>query len=132
MSETKSHPNFATKLQLFSRCQQEDPEQYKEPAHAMAKFVLYGSKIAHTSVERAGLIAGIKVRLLDFDNDFSMRGETLESAIKEDKANGYAMIKLAKKLVREKYGVSEKKATGKRKRKSTTPQKEGKWRPWRN
>lgn len=45
----------------------------------------YASKQAHSSAERAGLLGGVKVRLLETDGDFSLRGETLERAVREDK-----------------------------------------------
>lgn len=45
----------------------------------------YASQQAHSSAERAGLLGGVKVRLLTIDEDFSLRGETLEKAIQEDK-----------------------------------------------
>ncbi|XP_067867001.1 aromatic-L-amino-acid decarboxylase-like isoform X2 [Heterodontus francisci] len=43
---------------------------------------------SHSSVERAGLIAGIKMRKLPTDEKFSLRGETLKQALEEDKALG--------------------------------------------
>jgi len=36
--------------------------------------------------ERAALLGGVKVRLLPTDEDYSLRGETVADAIKEDKA----------------------------------------------
>ncbi|XP_078394753.1 aromatic-L-amino-acid decarboxylase isoform X2 [Cetorhinus maximus] len=41
---------------------------------------------SHSSVERAGLIAGVKMRKLPTDEKFSLRGETLSRALEEDKA----------------------------------------------
>lgn len=54
---------------------------------------LIGGKIkfsgqAHSSVERAGLLGGVKFRLLDTDSKHSLRGETLEEAVKADKEKG--------------------------------------------
>lgn len=49
-------------------------------------MVAYASKQAHSSAERAAMLGGVKVRLVDTDEDFSMRGEALEKVIKEDKA----------------------------------------------
>ena len=43
---------------------------------------------SHSSVERAGLLAGVKVRLLQSDEMFSLRGPTLQQALQEDKAKG--------------------------------------------
>lgn len=47
-------------------------------------FVLYLSGQAHSSVERAGLLGGIRLRSLKADTDHKLRGETLEAAIKAD------------------------------------------------
>lgn len=43
---------------------------------------------AHSSVERAALLGGIKMRKLEADDQQKLRGETLEAAIKEDLADG--------------------------------------------
>jgi hypothetical protein len=43
---------------------------------------------AHSSVERAGLLGGVKLRLLPADENLRLRGETLECAIQEDRRNG--------------------------------------------
>ncbi|BFZ20279.1 hypothetical protein BsWGS_23318 [Bradybaena similaris] len=43
---------------------------------------------SHSSVERAGLIALVKMRKLPTDENGSLRGPTLENAIREDKENG--------------------------------------------
>ena len=59
-----------------------------ESGTIMSKLVGYASTQSHSSVERAGLLGGVKFRLLDTDDDFSVRGEALEKAIEEDKANG--------------------------------------------
>ena len=48
---------------------------------------------------------------------------------KVDSKRGFQLYNYCKKLVREKYGVKEKKATGKRKRKGQV-EKEGELRPW--
>jgi glutamate/tyrosine decarboxylase-like PLP-dependent enzyme len=43
---------------------------------------------AHSSVERAGLLGGVKLRLLPADENLRLRGETLERAIQEDRDKG--------------------------------------------
>ena len=54
---------------------------------------------AHSSVEKAGLIGLVRMRLLAVDEKLSLRGKTLHDAIEEDKRNGYipfyVRIKLA-------------------------------------
>jgi glutamate/tyrosine decarboxylase-like PLP-dependent enzyme len=43
---------------------------------------------AHSSVEKAGLIGLVKMRLLPCDDKLSLRGDTLRDAIKRDKELG--------------------------------------------
>lgn len=47
---------------------------------------------AHSSVERAGLIACIKMRSLPTDEETSLRGQTLRDAIDKDRAQGLIPI----------------------------------------
>ena len=54
----------------------------------MTRLVCYGSQQAHSSVERAGLLAGVRMRLLDTDQDLAITGDILEAAVKEDRARG--------------------------------------------
>lgn len=43
---------------------------------------------AHSCVEKAGLIAMVKVRQLPVDEHYSLRGKTLDEYIREDKRKG--------------------------------------------
>lgn len=43
---------------------------------------------AHSSVERAGLLGGVQLRLIKADEENRLRGDALEAAIKEDIAAG--------------------------------------------
>lgn len=43
---------------------------------------------AHSSVERAGLLGGVQLRLIKADSENRLRGDALEVAIKEDIAEG--------------------------------------------
>ena len=43
---------------------------------------------AHSSVEKAGLIGLVKLRLLPSDDNLSLRGEALRVAVEEDRNNG--------------------------------------------
>ena len=45
-------------------------------------------KKSHSCVEKAAMISMVKIRLLECDRDFSLRGETLDKAVKEDIAKG--------------------------------------------
>ena len=53
-----------------------------------SRLVAYASAQAHSSVERAGLLGDVQMRLLEPDQDLSLRGDTLAKAIKEDVAKG--------------------------------------------
>ncbi len=50
------------------------------------KVFLYNQ--AHSCVEKAGLIAMVKVRQLAVDEHYSLRGKTLEECIQADKQKG--------------------------------------------
>ncbi|XP_076643377.1 aromatic-L-amino-acid decarboxylase [Halictus rubicundus] len=54
----------------------------------VGKLVAYGSCQAHSSVERAGLLGGVKFRLLEVDSKYKLRGDTLAEAIRKDKEQG--------------------------------------------
>ena len=60
----------------------------EEAGAVMARLVCYGSQQAHSSVERAGLLAGVRMRLLDTDQDLAITGDILEAAVREDRARG--------------------------------------------
>ncbi len=75
-------------LFLILRFQEDHPEN-TDKGLIQSRLVAYGSSLAHSSVERAGMLGGIKMRLLDVDPETKgMRGETLLKAIEEDKVNG--------------------------------------------
>nr|XP_048315774.1 histidine decarboxylase isoform X2 [Myodes glareolus] len=57
-----------------------------------ARLVAYASDQAHSSVEKAGLISLVKMRFLPVDDNFSLRGETLQRAIEEDKQRGLVPV----------------------------------------
>ncbi|XP_043233919.1 aromatic-L-amino-acid decarboxylase-like [Amphibalanus amphitrite] len=52
------------------------------------QLVAYCSDQAHSSAERAGLLAGVRMRQLPTDSKFSLRGDTLAKAIQNDTARG--------------------------------------------
>lgn len=43
---------------------------------------------AHSSVEKAGLIGLVKMHLLPADEQFSLRGHTLQEAVEKDRLSG--------------------------------------------
>ncbi|XP_011859985.1 PREDICTED: aromatic-L-amino-acid decarboxylase-like isoform X1 [Vollenhovia emeryi] len=55
----------------------------------VGKLVAYCSCQAHASVERAGLMGGIKLRQLEVDDKYKLRGDTFAEAIRNDKENGF-------------------------------------------
>lgn len=54
----------------------------------ISKLVGYSSDQAHSSVERAGLLGGVKFTLIPADNNYQMRGDALQAAIQKDKQAG--------------------------------------------
>lgn len=52
-------------------------------------LVAYGSTPSNSSVEKAGLLASVPVRLLKPDSNGRLRGDALQKAIDEDRANGF-------------------------------------------
>lgn len=61
---------------------------FVEDGVLLSKLVMYTSKLAHSCVEKAGMIAMVKIRLLDHDENFAMRGAHVEMAVKDDRSNG--------------------------------------------
>ncbi|XP_036593091.1 histidine decarboxylase [Trichosurus vulpecula] len=57
-----------------------------------SRLVAYASDQAHSSVEKAGLISLVKMKFLPVDKNFSLRGETLQKAIEEDRKSGLVPI----------------------------------------
>ncbi|MBN3296311.1 DCHS decarboxylase, partial [Amia calva] len=63
-----------------------------------SKLIAYTSDLAHSSVEKAGLISLVKIRFLPTDEQFSLRGETLQAAIDEDRKKGLVPVLLCATL----------------------------------
>ncbi|KAG9341353.1 hypothetical protein JZ751_019459 [Albula glossodonta] len=63
-----------------------------------SKLIAYASDQAHSSVEKAGLISLVKIRFLPTDEQFSLRGETLQNAIEEDRKKGLIPVLLCATL----------------------------------
>lgn len=53
-----------------------------------SKLVAYTSQQAHSSVEKGIRIVRAKMRILETDSNFRLRGDTLRKAVEEDKAKG--------------------------------------------
>lgn len=77
---------LGAKAKAVAATKKEHPEM--KESEIIAKLVGYTSSQSHSSVERAGLLGGIKLRALDTDESNKMRGETVEEAIKQDREAG--------------------------------------------
>uniref|UniRef100_A0A7M5XBS9 Aromatic-L-amino-acid decarboxylase n=2 Tax=Clytia hemisphaerica TaxID=252671 RepID=A0A7M5XBS9_9CNID len=62
--------------------------EYDHDEVLASKLVAYTSRQSHSSVEKGVRLAGTKLRLVDTDERFRMRGDELRKAIEEDKAKG--------------------------------------------
>lgn len=65
-------------------------EQYPtiEDGVLLSKLVAYCSKDAHSCIEKGAKIAFVKIRLVESDENSSLRGDTLTKAMEEDVAQG--------------------------------------------
>ncbi|CAH0720747.1 unnamed protein product, partial [Brenthis ino] len=54
----------------------------------LSKLIAYCSKEAHSSIEKATMISFVKLRILQPDENGSLRGDTLKAAMKEDETAG--------------------------------------------
>ncbi|CAF0733549.1 unnamed protein product [Rotaria sordida] len=77
---------LAARTKKITDKRQSDP--LIEDGQILAKLVCYTSKLAHSCVEKAGLIAMVRVRELPVDENFSLRGKTLDECIRADKEKG--------------------------------------------
>ncbi|XP_015188295.1 PREDICTED: histidine decarboxylase [Polistes dominula] len=66
----------------------QESEPNRSAADINSRLVAYCSDQAHSSVEKAGLIGLVKMRYIESDEEFSMRGEALEEALARDRADG--------------------------------------------
>lgn len=57
--------------------------------HSKTQFSVLLLGQAHSSVERAGLLGGVRLRSVPADEDNQMRGEILEQFIREDLDKGF-------------------------------------------
>ncbi|XP_055936977.1 histidine decarboxylase-like [Argiope bruennichi] len=77
---------LAARTQMFQHYCEKDDEINE--ADLNTRLVGYTSDQAHSSVEKAGLIGLVKMRYLESDSDWSLRGETLMAAIRRDREKG--------------------------------------------
>ncbi|XP_018026856.1 aromatic-L-amino-acid decarboxylase-like, partial [Hyalella azteca] len=57
---------------------------HQEKVKKAPLLVAYASEMSHSSVERAGLLSSVQLRLLPTDDTFALRGAALASAMKHD------------------------------------------------
>ncbi|XP_066152705.1 aromatic-L-amino-acid decarboxylase-like [Euwallacea fornicatus] len=77
---------LGAKAKAVAMAKKEHPDM--KESDIVAKLVGYTSSQSHSSVERAGLLGGVKLRSLQPDESNKLRGETVEQAIKEDREAG--------------------------------------------
>ncbi|XP_056376293.1 aromatic-L-amino-acid decarboxylase [Hyla sarda] len=77
---------LASRTKVTRRLQAENPDLSE--AEIVSRMVAYSSDQAHSSVERAGLISGVRMKKIPSDENFAIRGQALKKALEEDRAEG--------------------------------------------
>ncbi|KAM3872934.1 aromatic-L-amino-acid decarboxylase [Diretmus argenteus] len=77
---------LAARCKAVRRVQATDPQ--RSEADIIGKLVGYTSDQSHSSVERAGLIGGVKMKKIPTDSSYAVKGEMLKKMLEEDKAAG--------------------------------------------
>uniref|UniRef100_A0A0K0EP18 Aromatic-L-amino-acid decarboxylase n=1 Tax=Strongyloides stercoralis TaxID=6248 RepID=A0A0K0EP18_STRER len=77
---------LAARFEILKKLKDRFP--FVEEGLLMSKLVAYCSKEAHSSVEKACMIAMVKLRIMETDSLFRLRGDTLYAAIQEDRNLG--------------------------------------------
>jgi aromatic-L-amino-acid/L-tryptophan decarboxylase len=77
---------LAARSRIFNEKKAHDPTLTL--GRLLDQLVVYCSDQAHSSVDKAVLILGSRLRKISTDADCVMRGEQLEAAIAEDRAQG--------------------------------------------
>lgn len=78
---------LAAKTKMTARMIQQNPSL--TPSQVWDKLVVYASSQAHSSVERAALLASVRFHVLSPDDNLSVRGSTLRKVIQEDRELGF-------------------------------------------
>ncbi|XP_049866614.1 aromatic-L-amino-acid decarboxylase [Pectinophora gossypiella] len=60
----------------------------EDEGNLLSKLIAYCSKDAHSCVEKAAMICFVKLRILQTDENGSLRGDTLSEAMEEDEKEG--------------------------------------------
>ncbi|XP_069814627.1 aromatic-L-amino-acid decarboxylase isoform X3 [Dendropsophus ebraccatus] len=77
---------LAARTKVTRRLQAENPELSE--AEIVSRMVAYSSDQAHSSVERAGLISGVRMKKIPSDENFVLCGEAVKKALEKDRAEG--------------------------------------------
>ncbi|XP_015280362.1 PREDICTED: aromatic-L-amino-acid decarboxylase isoform X3 [Gekko japonicus] len=77
---------LAARTKAIHRVQREKRELTQ--GEIIGRLVAYTSDQAHFSVEKAGLIAGVKIKEVPTDDKFAVRGSALRKILDQDKAAG--------------------------------------------
>lgn len=77
---------LAARNQVIQRLKKNN--QHMEDSAFLPKLIAYCSKESHSCVEKAALILLVKLRILDPDENCSLRGDTLKRAMEEDESQG--------------------------------------------
>lgn len=77
---------IAARENMVKRYKEERPEMTE--AEVRGKLVAYSSDQGNSCIEKAGILGAVPMRLLDTDENCSLRGETLRAAIEKDLADG--------------------------------------------
>uniref|UniRef100_A0A1A9ZUY7 Tyrosine decarboxylase n=1 Tax=Glossina pallidipes TaxID=7398 RepID=A0A1A9ZUY7_GLOPL len=77
---------LAARAQAVKRLKSQHP--FVEECHLLSKLMAYCSKEAHSCVEKAAMICFVKLRILEPDENASLRGQALYEAMEEDELQG--------------------------------------------
>uniref|UniRef100_A0A8C1R6B4 Aromatic-L-amino-acid decarboxylase n=1 Tax=Cyprinus carpio TaxID=7962 RepID=A0A8C1R6B4_CYPCA len=77
---------LAARSKIVKLIQTDHPD--RSETDIISKLVAYSSDQAHSSVERAGLIGGVRMKKIPTDSKFSVRGAALQKVLEEDRAAG--------------------------------------------
>ncbi|KAH8370147.1 hypothetical protein KR093_002345 [Drosophila rubida] len=77
---------LAARAQALKRLKAQHP--FVEEGHLLSKLMAYCSKEAHSCVEKAAMICFVKLRILEPDENASLRGQTISEAMEEDELQG--------------------------------------------
>ncbi|CAG9834131.1 unnamed protein product [Diabrotica balteata] len=78
---------LAARNQAIQYLKKDNPNSSHD-SEFLPKLICYCSKEAHSCVEKAAKMLLVKIRILDPDENGSLRGETVRAAMEEDKAKG--------------------------------------------